>query len=231
MDRTAVITGAGGTIGRGLVAAFRAAGYEVIATDRGEGDWIPMDLTDADAIGRFCAGVEGPVHALVNNAGIASWNRTVEATTAEEFDRVIAVNLRAPFLMIRGLLPKFAPRESGGASVVNVASLRWKMTDDWNEPYSASKGGLYGMTQVMAISLGRSHGLRLNTLSPDWIAREDEALRPEDHAIHPLGRVGRPADIARAALYLCDPASEFITGTDLIVDGGMQRVMAYPDAD
>ncbi|RYG27776.1 SDR family oxidoreductase [bacterium] len=222
--RRAVITGAAGTIGRGLVAAFQEAGYEVIATDQGEGGWVSLDLTDAEAIARFCAETEGPVHALVNNAGIASWDKPVEETTTAEFDRVIAVNLRAPFLMVKGFLPKFAP----DAAVVNVASLRWKMTDDHNEPYSASKGGLYGLTQAMAVSLGRSHGLRLNTISPGWIVAEGESVRPEDDAIHPLGRVGRAPDIAGAALYLCDPGSAFVTGTDLIVDGGMQRVMAYP---
>ena len=223
--RRAVITGAGGNIGRGLVAAFREAGYEVLATDQGEGDWTPLDLTDADAIAAFCERVEGPVHALVNNAGVASWNRPVGETSAADFDRVLAVNLRAPFLLIKGLLPRFVPGES---AVVNVASLRWKMTDENNEPYSASKGGLYGMTQAMAVSLGRSHGLRLNTVSPGWIVPPGEGVRPEDDAIHPLGRVGRPPDIAAAALYLCSPEAAFVTGTDLIVDGGMQRVMAYP---
>ena len=222
--RRAVITGAGGTIGKGLVTEFRKAGYEVVATDQGEGDWISLDLTDAEAIANFCRDVEGPVHALINNAGIASWDKTVEETTAAEFDRVIAVNLRAPFLMTKGLLPKFAK----DAAVVNVASLRWKMTDNRNEPYSASKGGLYGLTQAMAVSLGRSHGLRLNTISPGWIVPEGETVRPEDDAIHPLGRVGHPPDIAAAALYLCDPRAAFVTGADLIVDGGMQRVMAYP---
>ncbi len=219
------MTGAGGGIGRGLVPAFRAAGYEVVATDLGEGDWTPLDLTDAEAIAAFCAGVAGPIHALVNNAGIASWPKGVEETSAEGFDRVIAVNLRAPFLLIKGLLPRFA---RGDAAVVNVASLRWKMTDEANEPYSASKGGLYGMTQAMAVSLGRSHGLRLNTVSPGWIVPDGVDVRPEDDAVHALGRVGRPADVAAAALYLCSPEASFLTGADLIVDGGMQRVMAYP---
>ena len=223
--RRAVVTGAGGTIGRGLVAAFRAAGYEVLATDKGEGDWISLDLTDAGAIAAFCDSIEGPVHALVNNAGIASWAKPVAQTSTEEFDGVMAVNLRAPFLMVRGLLPRFVAGES---AVVNIASLRWKMTDENNEPYSASKGGLYAITQAMAVSLGRSHGLRLNTISPGWIVADGEEVRAEDQAVHPLGRVGRPGDVASAAVYLCSVEAGFVTGADLIVDGGMQRVMAYP---
>lgn len=225
MRRRAVITGAGGTIGKGLVAGFRAAGYEVIPTDAQEGDWTPLDLTDAEAIVAFCAGIDAPIHALVNNAGIAIWEKSVSETSAEDFDKVIAVNLRAPFLMIKGLLPKFVRGES---AVVNIASIRWKMTDNNNEPYSASKGGLYGMTQAMAVSLGRSHGLRLNVISPGEILADDAEVRAEEAAIHPVGRVGRPSDIAAAAVYLCSPEAAFVTGADLIVDGGMQRVMAYP---
>lgn len=216
----AIVTGADEGIGRGLVEAFGAAGYEVVATDIGD-----CDLADPAAIARFCEGMEGPVHALVNNAGIANWPRPIAETSLEDWDRVLAVNLRAPFLLVKGLLDKFAPE----ASVVNISSVHSAMTNDANEPYAASKAGMIGLTQAMAVSLGRSHRIRVNAISPGYIAHGDMRPSEEEHRIHPMGRVGRPSDIGGIAVWLCSPAAEFVTGAEWIVDGGMHRVMAYPE--
>jgi len=101
------------------------------------------------------------------------------------------------------------------------------MSEPNTEAYAASKGGILALTHALAVSLGPD-GIRVNAISPGWIENGDyAALRPEDHAQHPAGRVGVPDDIARACLFLTQKENDFITGTELIVDGGMTRKMIY----
>jgi NAD(P)-dependent dehydrogenase (short-subunit alcohol dehydrogenase family) len=222
--KVAIITGSQGLIGRSLVDEFRTAGYKTIGLDlNGEAD-VQIDLTDPTAIESFIQTLDEPVHALINNAAIASWDRPIEETTTEDWDRILNANLRAPWLLTKLLLPRFAP----GASIVNIASTRSQMTDQRNEPYSASKGGLIGLTQALAVELGHRYGIRVNAISPGYIADEHEKLAPIEHTTHPAGRVGKPEDIAHAAVYLCSEQTEFVTGADWIIDGGMTRVFAYP---
>ena len=158
---------------------------------------------------------------LVNNAGIASpSNATISDLTLAEWRRVTDSHLTGAFLMTRSAVPMMG----AGASIVNMASTRAFMSEPQTEAYAASKGGLVALTHALAISLGPK--IRVNAIAPGWISGEDE-LRPVDHEQHPVGRVGRPQDIADAVIYLA--SAGFVTGQVLVVDGGMTRRMIYSE--
>ena len=111
--------------------------------------------------------------------------------------------------------------------MVTIASSRARMSEPDTESYSASKGGLVALTHALAIGLGPD--VRVNCISPGWIATKGPAPTPEEQAFHPVGRVGAAADIASLAAFLVGPDSGFITGAEFIVDGGVTRKMIYPD--
>jgi NAD(P)-dependent dehydrogenase (short-subunit alcohol dehydrogenase family) len=101
------------------------------------------------------------------------------------------------------------------------------MSEPDTESYSASKGGIVALTHALAVSLGPA--VRANVVSPGWIDVRGEAMRPEDHAQHPAGRVGRPGDVAGMVAWLLGPESGFVTGAEFVVDGGMTRKMIYEE--
>ncbi|MBT9283102.1 MAG: SDR family oxidoreductase [Hydrogenibacillus schlegelii] len=245
--RTAVITGAAGAIGRATAVVFARQGARVVLIDRNEagllrtlsqveavgglGRAVVGDLRDPEAIDRVATEVRAAVLAidvLAHVAGIGWTGRLGERPLAA-WDEVLAVNLRAPYRLTEALLPAF----SDGSAVVMVASTRALMSEPHTEPYSAAKGGLVALTHALAITLGPR--IRVNVVSPgwidpaDWADDPDPAARPspEDHAWHPVGRVGRPEDVAYAILFLASREAGFITGAHLIVDGGMTRKMVY----
>jgi NAD(P)-dependent dehydrogenase (short-subunit alcohol dehydrogenase family) len=116
------------------------------------------------------------------------------------------------------------PLMGKGASIVNMASTRAFMSEPETEAYAASKGGLVALTHALAISLGPK--IRVNAIAPGWISGDGD-LRPVDHEQHPVGRVGRPGDVAEAILYLA--SAGFMTGQVLVLDGGMSRKMIYAE--
>ena len=141
------------------------------------------------------------------------------------FHAVFGGNLRGAFLCCRAFQAANAGADYG--RIINIASTRGLQNEAHWEAYGASKGGLTALTASLCVSLSGS-GITVNAISPGWIETGDyAALRPEDHAQHPSGRVGRPDDILRAALFLADPANDFVNGANLIVDGGMTRRMIY----
>jgi NAD(P)-dependent dehydrogenase (short-subunit alcohol dehydrogenase family) len=246
--RTVLVTGGAQGIGRGIAERFLAAGWQVMLLDddpeageearaelagRGRVAWIAADVADEPAVGRAVAAtVEcfGGIDALVNNAGVML-RKPVEQLTLAEWNRVLGVNLTGAFLCARECAA--ALRRRRGA-IVNVASTRALMSEPDTESYSASKGGLVALTHALAVSLGPA--VRVNAVSPGWIdvspwkkksVRQPEVLSAEDHAQHPVGRVGIPADVAELVLYLASPAGGFVTGQNFVVDGGMTRKMIY----
>jgi hypothetical protein len=146
--------------------------------------------------------------------------------TLAEWHRVIDTNLTAAFLLARAA--ERSLRKARGAMVL-IASTRALMSEPNTESYSASKGGLVALTHALAISLGPD--VRVNCVSPGWIAtRNYGALRRKDHAQHPVGRVGKPQDIAEIVAWLVDAKrSGFVTGANFVVDGGMTRKMIYEE--
>lgn len=144
--------------------------------------------------------------------------------TLAEWSSVLTTNLTSTFLLVRAA--EMLLRAARGA-MVTIASSRARMSEPHTESYSASKGGLVALTYALAISLGPD--IRVNCISPGWIATKGPAPTAEEHAFHPTGRVGNPEDIASLAAFLVGPESGFITGAEFVVDGGVTRKMIYPE--
>jgi len=231
--KTALVTGAARGIGAAIAARLAADGWRVVAADRDPAGASPpggrcaaCDVADEAAVAALLAGIaaeEGRLDGLVCNAGIMI-RRPLGDLSLADWNAVLATNLTAAFLLVRAGAPLL--RAARGA-VVSIASTRAHMSEPDTEAYAASKGGLVALTHALAISLGPS--VRVNAISPGWIATKGPPPRPEDHADHPAGRVGVPADIAALAAWLLGPESGFVTGAEFIADGGMTRKMIYRD--
>lgn len=247
------ITGGGQGIGRAVAYYFARAGYGVSIADVDEeagmealrkveelgakGIFVRADVSQPEDVGKWMEMTSRELDCpdtLVNNAGI--WRRTpFLELSVEDFDRVIGVNLRGTFLCSQEAARLMAARGSGGA-IINIASTRALMSEAGTEAYTASKGGIVSLTHGMAVSLGPL-GIRVNCVSPGWIETRDwqysaKAQKPvhseRDRLQHPVGRVGRPDDIAEACMFLSESAG-FMTGQNLIIDGGMTVRMIYEE--
>ena len=220
--KTAVVTGGAHGIGQAIAAAFRARGATVHIIDIRPGDWFVGDVGDKETLERFSRSViekSGRVDYLVNNA--LPLMRGMDECTWEEFSRALAVGVTAPFYLTKLLAPHFAP----GASVINIASSRDRMSQPQTESYTAAKGGIAALTHAMAVSLAGK--ARVNSISPGWIDTADSGIAGPDALQQPVGRVGTPQDIAELAMFLCSDKAGFITGENICVDGGMTRLMIY----
>lgn len=252
MKVLAVTAGAQG-IGRAIALRFAHAGYAVsiadtdaaagreaarlVAAAGGVGLFTRIDVAVPAQVRRWVErtiAAFGCPDALVNNAGIGRRQPFLELRLAD-FDRVLAVNLRGAFLCSQAFARHMVKRRRGGA-IVNIASTRARMSEPGTEAYTASKGGIAALTHGMAISLGPK-GIRVNSVSPGWIETADwqytpRARKPKhsrrDREQHPVGRVGRPEDIAEACFFLVEQAG-FMTGQDITLDGGMTVKMIYEE--
>ena len=252
--RVAIVTGGGQGIGRAIAKAFWEDGWQVVIAELdeeagreaeaelagGEGKrqavFVQTDVADESSVQSLIREVEEAFSRLdlvVNNAGLGFPGVPVEELPVEVWDRILAVNLRGPFLMAKHAAPLL--RKTRG-SIVNIASTRALMSEPNTEPYSASKGGVLALTHALAVSLGPE--VRVNAISPGWIEvsewkksslRTVPDLRPVDHAQHPVGRVGRPEDIAEVCRFLASDGASFITGQNFVVDGGMTIKMIYAE--
>jgi len=187
---------------------------------------VRTDVSDEAAVARLVGEItarEGQLDALVCNAGFMI-RKPIARLSLAEFNSVLATNLTSTFLLARAA--ETLLRAARGA-VVTIASTRAHMSEPDTEAYAASKGGLVALTHALAVSLGPE--VRVNCVSPGWIDTRGEALRPEDHAQHPAGRVGRVEDIAAMVAFLLGPESGFVTGAEFVVDGGMTRKMIYAE--
>jgi NAD(P)-dependent dehydrogenase (short-subunit alcohol dehydrogenase family) len=243
----AVVTGAAQGIGRAIAAELHAHGARLLLVDcnaagvalaeqsmRDSGGpgvrSLVVDLADPAAIRNLTdeiAAIESKVDVLINNAGIEI-DLPLREITAGTFDRILAVNLRAPVLLSQALVSLFP---STGGAIVNISSIHADHAFPNAIPYACSKAGLMALTRNLALELAPRH-IRVNAICPGYIdtpmwdeylrtAHAPEALAEETRSLHPLGRRGVPSDVAAAALYLASPGAAWVTGTSLVVDGGL----------
>ncbi len=235
-DRNVIVTGAAHGIGAGIARRLARDGWRVacvdldaegattLAKDIG-GAGIGCDISSESDVERMVAVARsrlGRIGALVANAGISGFGPMAK-TSLESWNRVLATNLTSTFLLARTLDHDL--RAAKGA-IVTIASTRAHMSEPDTLAYSASKGGLVALTHALALTLAPD--VRVNCVSPGWIdTGKHGPLKSSDHEQHPAGRVGKPDDIAAATAYLLSEDAGFVTGSELIIDGGMTRKMLY----
>jgi NAD(P)-dependent dehydrogenase (short-subunit alcohol dehydrogenase family) len=246
--RPAIVVGAALGIGRAIALAFADAGAKVACLDIDEAgasetaDRIkraggaatahPCDVTSEASISNAietAIAQHGSPRVLVNGAAMREPTGTIVEVAPAEWNRAIAINLSGAYLVSRAVIPLMAA--AGGGSIIHIASQMGRVGAGGRGVYCATKGALIQLAKVMAIDHARDN-IRVNTLSPGAIETERVAFRygsladARAHSIpkHPIGRLGRAEEIAHAALYLASDASSFMTGSDLLVDGGYTAV-------
>jgi len=246
--RVAVISGGAQGIGRAIAALFQREGacVFIVDCDATNGNKTATELTEQNSslpVKYISANLRKPdeirdgidavrkfhewVDILVNNAGVES-GQSLEKLSVADWDRVLEVNLRGAFLLTQAVLPVFPHT---GGSIVNISSIHASHAFPDSIPYACSKAGLVALTRNLALELAPRR-IRVNCICPGYIdtrlwdeylrnSRDPKALADQTTALHPVGRRGMPADIGEAALFLASESSSFITGTDLVVDGGL----------
>lgn len=213
-----------GAEGEALAAALTASGHEVAF-------WA-VDVTDEAAVKSAtdaAAGRFGGLHVLVNNAGISGTPKPTDQVSEEEWDRVQAVNVKGVFFGTKHAIPHL--RAAGGGSIINLSSIAGLIGVGGIAPYHASKGAVRLMSKNDAITYA-GEAIRVNSVHPAYIwtpmvenhlrATSDDldAARAAAGAVHPLGHMGEPDDIAWAVVYLASDEAKFVTGTEIVIDGG-----------
>jgi NAD(P)-dependent dehydrogenase (short-subunit alcohol dehydrogenase family) len=246
--KVALVTGVASGIGRATFELFAAEGAHVMGCDvrADDGEAAVAALRERGHQAAFCAAdvsqradVErivaetvsrfGGLDVVVNNAAIGVFHKTVESTAEDEWDRTLAINLKTVYLVSHYAVPHLRAR--GGGSIVNVSSVHAFATTEGVAAYAAAKGGVLALSRQMALDLARD-GIRVNALIPGAVETamlrthaelEGKSYEELGFVFDPkaIGRIGRPEEIAQAALFLASDASSFITGAPLIADGGL----------
>ena len=247
-EKVAIVTGGGLGIGAAACEMMAREGAAVAVTDvlddegkataerilaaGGKARFWHMDVSDEAEVKRVfneAALAFGKVDVVVNNAGIAGANKPTDEVTAEEWDKVINVNVRGVFFCTKHAIPHL--RRAGGGSIINLSSIYGIIGAPDLPPYHASKGAVRLMTKTDALIYAQEK-IRVNSVHPGYIwtplveelGRESsqglDAFRRELDSKHPLGHVGEPDDIAHGIVFLASDESKFMTGSELVIDGG-----------
>ena len=241
--KCAVVTGGAQGIGLAICRRLAEAGAEVVAGDlRSPQDrnlaWKTLDVTDEDSVAGFVEAVaagQGGIDILVNNAGIM-FEKSLAEQSADDWDRMMAVNLRGPFLMARHVVEQMAAR--GGGAIINIGSLEGIACNPRHTAYAASKAGVHGLTVALAVDLGPL-GIRCNAVAPGWIDTDLNRAYVESHPdrdlvmaelgrLHPVGHVGDPLDVADVVIWLAGDEARFVTGQVITIDGGRHARLSLP---
>ncbi|GAA3474776.1 SDR family oxidoreductase [Nonomuraea roseola] len=238
--KTVVVTGGSRGIGRMIAAGFVAAGATVYISARKTAEVdkaaaelgctaVPADLSTPEGVGALAEAVEGPVHVLVNNAG-ATWGAPLEEYPEHAFDKLWGINVKGVFHLTQRLLPRLraAATPDDPARVINIGSvdgIRVPALESY--AYSATKAGVHMLTRHLARQLAPEH-ITVNAIAPGPFESKMMAFALDDPATRelvaggvPLGRIGRPDDMAGAAIFLSSRAGAYLTGTVIPVDGGI----------
>lgn len=246
-DKVVFITGGANGIGRAIVKAFCEAGADVIFCDMNEDagntlskdlqaykcSFIKVDISDKEAlIASFNSILSSKrdIDILINNAGVGNFGSILDISV-EDFEKVQNINLRPVFITAKLLVMhrQKSSKLNPYGRIINMSSTRYLMSEPNSEAYAASKGAIVSLTHALAASLSK-YNITVNCISPGWIETGDYSqLRPIDHEQHFSNRVGKPDDIVRTCLFLCNPANDFINGQNIVVDGGMTKKMIYEE--
>ncbi|MDE0950690.1 MAG: glucose 1-dehydrogenase [Halioglobus sp.] len=244
-QKVALVMGGGAGTGRATVLAFSAEGAKVVIADineaggletleqvkaqGGEGLFVRADMGNAADLQKVLAQTQqdfGGLHMVSNNAALGAPNKPVTELTEEEWDRCMSITLRGIWLCMKYQLPLI--EASGGGAIVNIASVSGIRGEAFQSAYSAAKGGVINLSKTVAVEYAK-RGVRVNTVCPGGIDSggmtfylgKNPEIRDRVLNAHAMGRLAEPKEIADAVVYLCSERASFITGHDLVVDGGV----------
>jgi NAD(P)-dependent dehydrogenase (short-subunit alcohol dehydrogenase family) len=244
-NKVALVMGGGAGTGRATALAFARKGAKVVVADivekganetlamiareGGEGIAVVANMAESSDIQRVlaeCKHAFGALHMVSNNAALGAPNKPVTELSEQEWDRCMGVTLRGVWLCMKYQLPLI--EASGGGAIVNIASVSGIRGEVLQSAYAAAKGGVITLTKAVAAEYAR-RGIRVNTVCPGGIDTDGmrfylqamPEMREKVLNSHAMGRLAKPEEIADAVVYLCSAEASFITGHDLVVDGGI----------
>jgi NAD(P)-dependent dehydrogenase (short-subunit alcohol dehydrogenase family) len=226
-NKVVVITGGAHGIGQCIANDFKAEGAKVVIIDKSpiatSCDYAYQgDIAEASILEDFARKVLERFHGvdyLINNACVGHGG--LYSASYEDFLTVQKIGVAAPFMLSKLFTPYFSKQ----SAIINIASTRAFQSQHDTECYSAAKGGILALTHALAVSLkGQT---RVNCISPGWIDTHEVALSNEDKLQHLVERVGKPKDVSNAVLFLCSEKAGFMTGENIVIDGGMSKLMIY----
>lgn len=244
-SKVALVMGGGAGTGRATSLAFSRAGAKVVVADireegaretvrlieeaDGEGLALEANMASAEDIRRVIEAIRdayGALHMVSNNAARGIPNKSITELSEDEWEQCMAVTFRGVWLCMKYQLPLI--EASGGGAIVNIASVSGLRGEAFQSVYAAAKGGVITLSKAAAVEYAK-RGVRINTVCPGGIETEGMSLylkkmpemRDKTERAHAMGRLARPEEIADAVVYLCSDKASFITGHDLVVDGGL----------
>ena len=245
-QRRVFVTGGAQGIGRAIVNAFvecgdivafcdicKEKGEELVKFHQNKILFFNLDVSNVDELESCMDQLFekwGDIDVIINNVGVANFKKLIEQTV-EDFDRIYKINLRPAYVTSRKLAIHRSKQNPSNQNpygrIVNITSSRYLQSEAGTESYSATKGGIYSLTHSLAMSLSE-YNITVNSIAPGWIQNTNyESLTTEDHLQHPSKRVGKPEDIARMVIFMCQKENDFMNGENVVIDGGMTKKMIY----
>lgn len=223
-NKVVLVTGGANGIGKCIAEEFKKEKAHVYVLDIEKGDHFVGDISKKEVLEQFVDYVlkkEDHIDVLINNAKPIF--KGIDTCSYEEFQNALQVGAVAPFYLSKLCKDYF----SKGSSIINISSSRDRMSMPQTESYTAAKGAISSLTHALAMSLGPK--TRVNSISPGWIDTDFMEYIGADANQHAVQRVGNPMDIANMVLFLCSDKASFITGENIVIDGGMTHQMIYHD--